>query len=123
MLQAAAAGFGEFVRTAWRSQLPAGRYRLHLLTNRVPVKAARHRADFVVAARGEPVGRVEVADEHLADESSEWNVHPGWLDAGTASLSPGDEISVTWERRAGSAGGFGAWDAIALERVDEGPKP
>lgn len=118
MLQAASASFGEPVRTAWRSTLPAGRYRVFLLTNRVPVPAARTRADFVLCAAGHEVGRVDVADERLSDDASEWNLHPGWLEFGTTAIAPGDTLSITWERRAGSLGGFGAWDALALERVD-----
>jgi hypothetical protein len=118
MLQAASASFGEPVRTAWRSTLPEGRYRVFLLTNRVPVLAARTRADFVLRAAGREVGRLDVADERLSDDASEWNLHPAWLEFGTTAIAPGDTLSVTWERRAGSLGGFGAWDALALERVD-----
>ncbi len=123
MLQAASASFGEPVRTAWRSHAPEGRYRAYLLTNRVPVPAARYRADFVLTANGLHVGRADVADERLRDDTSEWNVHPGWLAMGAVDLRPGDLLAITWERRPGSLGGFGAWDALALERVDDAAKP
>jgi hypothetical protein len=119
MLQAAAAGLGERIATAWRSTLPAGRYRAWILANRVPPRFAPFRADFVLTVDGARAGSVDVVDERLPDDESEWNVHPGWLLVGEASIAPGALVSVAWERRAGSLGGFGAWDAIAFEPVRE----
>jgi hypothetical protein len=119
MLQVASASPGERIATAWRSTLPAGRYRAWILANRVPPRFAPFRADFALTVDGARVGAVEVVDERLPDAESEWNVHPGWLRVGEADLTTGALVSFAWERRPGSLGGFGAWDAIAFEPVTE----
>ena len=119
MLQVASAGPGERIATAWRSTLPPGRYRAWILANRVPPRFAPFRADFALSVDGTRVGSVDVVDERLPDTESEWNVHPGWLRVGEAAIAPGALVSVEWQRRAGSVGGFGAWDAIAFEPVTD----
>lgn len=122
MVQAAIARRGGEIRTRWHSTLPEGTYRAWMLTNFVAKKHGDERADFALRLGSREVGRIDVVDEAIDDDESEWNEHPGWRAMGTLTVAPGDALDVAWIRRPGSKNGFGAWDAIAFEPVTSGQR-
>jgi hypothetical protein len=93
-----------------------------MLTNFVAKKHGDERADFALRLGSREVGRIDVVDEAIDDDESEWNEHPGWRAMGTLTVAPGDALDVAWIRRPGSKNGFGAWDAIAFEPVTSGQR-